>query len=183
MKGLKEIWGLVLPYFLVISVPWVFSHTDPPVMTLKIYPGMPTVSEEAKIKINLRGSNAGVPVLGAKIKIVLTDRDGNRLYFKVKPGDNGGDYLSTMDLPRPGMWKMRIEVKHQNELDFRHYMIRVISSDSGPQKVMKDETFLAMDKKDAHQPIPPLLVVEGYVFLILLLLATVSIIKRIQVGK
>jgi len=78
------------------------------------------------------------------------------------------------------MWKMRVEVMHMNELDFRVYMIHVMKSAPGLRKAMTDETRLAMDKNAAHQPIPPLMLLEGYVLLILLLLATVTLIKKSQ---
>lgn len=182
MKGLKRMWVLVL-LFDLLAIPRAFSHTDPPVMTLTVNPDMPAADEDVKIRINLKGSKAGVPVLGAKIKIVLSDFEGNRLKYKAKPKKKGGEYLSTLVFPRSGLWRMTVEVKHQNELDFRRYMINVMESVSGPRNVMTDETLLVMDKNAAYQPIPPLLVLEGYVLLILLLLTTVTIIKIFQGQK
>lgn len=182
MEKLKGMWGLVL-LFSVLAIPNAFPHAAPPVMKLTMYPDMPAVDEEVKIRIYLKGTSTGVPVLGAKIKIILIDSEGNRLDGKAKPGDKPGEYLGTMVFPRLGMWRMRVEVEHISELDFRKYMVHVMKSASGHRKVMTDETRLAMDKGTAHQLIPPLMVLEGYVLLILLLLATVTLIKRFQGQK
>ncbi|MFQ5840915.1 MAG: FixH family protein [Thermodesulfobacteriota bacterium] len=178
-----EVWkcflGLALSFF-VFVIPDAFSHTDPPLMNLTMDPQMPAANEEVKIRIHLKGSNLGAPVLGAKIKIVLTNESGKQFTHAAQRGNKGGEYLGTISFPQKGMWKVRVDVTHRNELDFRQYMVRVMESNAGPHQVMTDETLLRMDKMLAHQLIPPQIVLEGYILLILLLLATVTVIKRLQ---
>jgi len=179
MKRLSAVWCFIL-FFSLSAIPSAFSHVDPPVMKLAIDFAMPVVKEKVKIRIKLKGTNTHIPLIGAKIKIILIDSEGNRLNDEAKPGGQAGEYLGTIAFPRLGMWKMRVEVMHMNELDFRVYMIHVMKSAPGLRKAMTDETRLAMDKNAAHQPIPPLMLLEGYVLLILLLLATVTLIKKSQ---
>jgi len=50
MEKLKGMWGLVL-LFSVLVIPNAFPHADPPVMKLTMYPDMPAVDEEVKIRI------------------------------------------------------------------------------------------------------------------------------------
>ena len=179
MKRLSAV-GCFILLFSLSAIPRAFSHVDPPVMKLTMDFGMPIVKEKVNIRITLKGTNTDIPLIGAKIKIILIDSEGNRLNDKATPGDRPGEYFASVVFPGLGMWKMRVEVMHMNELDFRVYMIHVMKSAHGPRKAMTDETRLAMDKNTAHQPIPPLMLLEGYVLLILLLLATVTLIKKSQ---
>ncbi|RMF91077.1 MAG: hypothetical protein D6736_05740 [Nitrospinota bacterium] len=189
MKG----WHKIAILILWAGMPlWVFAHTDPPLMKLTMQPGMPRVKEEATLRIHLQGSNAGIPVLGAKIKIVLSNDQGKQLIYTAKATEQAGEYLGTISFPQPGMWKMRVEVEHRNELDFRQYMVHVMAPTPGKTpapgmgtmpasaRVMTDETILKMDKNAAHQPLPPQVVLGGYLLLILALLATVRVIKQRQ---
>ncbi|MFQ5484815.1 MAG: hypothetical protein ACE5DO_05720 [Desulfobacterales bacterium] len=179
MKLLSAVWCFIL-FFSLSAIPRAFSHVDPPVMKLTIDFSMPIVKEKVTIRITLKGTNTDIPLIGAKIKIILIDSEGNRVNSKATAGKTAGEYLDTIAFPRPGMWKMRVEVMHMNELDFRVYMIHVMKSAHSPRKAMTDETRLAMDKNAAHQFIPPLMLLEGYVLIVLLLLATVTLIKKAQ---
>ncbi|MGC5327500.1 hypothetical protein [Brevibacillus sp. SYSU BS000544] len=158
-----------------------YAHTDPPNMTLTMDPDMPDQNEEAEVLVKLIGTKTGLPTIGAKVGITVTDAAGNKYRYSLtstKPGHYSGNVM----FPSLGMSDMRVEIGHENELDLRHYMIHVMKPIPGYDNVLKDESILAMDKNALGQPIPPRLVVEGYLFLIILLLISVSIIKKRREG-
>ncbi|MFQ6078694.1 MAG: hypothetical protein ACE5NJ_06100 [Thermodesulfobacteriota bacterium] len=169
--------GLFLS-FLLFPASEAFSHIDPPLMKLAMAPRAPVVDKEVKLAIHLRGSKYGVPVLGARIKIVLTNDRGKTLKYTAQPQSEGGKYLGVIRFPEKGIWKMRVDIRHRNEVDFREYTVHVVDVPAGSDQVMTDETILR--KMLTHQPIPPAIFLGGYGLVVGLLLATVTVIKRRQ---
>lgn len=171
-------WAFVLVF---LGVNTSYAHSDPPRMKLAMDPDMPDQNEQAQVQVQLIGTKTGLPTIGAKVAIIVTDSVGTKRNFMLtnaKPGL----YTGAVTFPSLGMSDMRVEIGHENELDIRHYMIHVMKPIPGYHNVLTDETVLTMDKNSVGQPIPPRLVVEGFVFLIVFLLICVSIIKKRKEG-
>lgn len=176
------IFSLCCALLLVFSgVTTSYAHTDPPNMKLTMGPDMPDQNEEAQVSVQLIGTKSGLPTIGAKVGIIVTDEKGNKRNFTLT-SDKPGHYSGKVAFTSLGMSDMRVEIGHENELDIRHYMIHVMKPIAGYHNVLKDESILKMDKNAVGQAIPPRLVVEGYLFLIILLLISVSIIKKRKEG-
>jgi hypothetical protein len=148
-------------------------------MKLTINPKTPVKNEKTSIMIYLVGINTGIPTLGAKIKITITNNEKN-FYYKANSGEKPGEYRSIIAFPSSGTWNIKIEIEHLNEFDTREYTIHVTESAPEHRSVMTDETRLFTHNTAATQPVPPLVLLGSVAFFILLLLGAVLIIKKTQ---
>ncbi len=172
-------WAVLLVF---VGVSSVSAHTDPPIMQLRMDPDMPNQNEAARLELKLTGSRTGLPTIGAKVHVTATDSQGTKVVYQLQ-SPKAGFYTGTVIFPRLGMWDIRVEIEHENELDIRHYMVHVMKPVPGYHNVLLDEEVLAMDKNALGQAISPRLVLEGYVFLIVVLLVIVTLIKNRQKSK
>lgn len=176
-------------YFIAVMVIWpllfltgissAHAHVDPPIMTFTMYPDMPALNHETDIKVLLVGSQTGFPTLGADVDLVATNMNGKRVETTLQANkDHPGLYTGKMVFSELEMWNLRVDVFHENELDIRNYMVHVMEPNLCGTKIMEDKTFLKMDKNMLGHRVPPRLILEGYIFLVLLLLVTVKMMKR-----
>ena len=170
----------------VLSVamsPSALAHTDPPVMKLMMAPGRPTQGEAVHVKLTLTGAHTGIPILGAKIALIITDTAGTTRRYSAEPGPRAGEYRSTVVFPQPGLWKMRIEIAHLNEVDAREYPIEVTAIPSAHRQALTDEVRLFQHKMARGQPVPPQVLLVSFVLFVFLLLGGILFIRNLQAPR
>lgn len=171
---------LILMIFF-LSIPLnAHAHTDPPVMKLSLTPDMPDLGEEAKLRIMMHGSLTGIATTSAKIQIEATHLGSGQSWKVSVPETQNGVYETILQFPQYDMWKLKISIEHQNELDNREYNIHVMKPIPGYHHVLEDQSELKMDKNVWGQPVPPAVLLKWYAMAIIWLLFMVSIIKRKQ---
>lgn len=160
-----------------------YAHTDPPVMSLSLTPDMPDLDEEAKLNITMHGSLTGIATTGANILLEATHLATGESWELKVPETDQGTYEATLRFPQYDMWKMKVSIEHQNELDYREYNIHVMKPIPGYHHSLEDRSELKMDKNAWGQPIPPTELLKWYAIAVIWLLFTVSVIKRKQKPK